>query len=102
MRVDPAVVEAIDRDRVREAFEDRLPDDHDLDQDRWVDLREREVDRYRRSYPDDEEIERRARQAHRRLLDHRGDDLVLERAREIAAGRRTDHSGPKRSSPGLG
>jgi len=72
-----------DRDAWREWFEDRLPDDHGLDQERLEALREREIDRYLETYVSDDEIDRRAERGQARLLAHVDDELVLERAREI-------------------
>ncbi|WP_327053837.1 FAD-dependent oxidoreductase [Halomicrococcus gelatinilyticus] len=74
-----------DRDRWREWYDDRCPDDADLDGDRWVTLRERHIDRRLATYITDDEIERRTERGQRRLLDHVDDELVLERAREIDA-----------------
>lgn len=76
-----------DRERWREWFDERIPAEHDLDQERLLELREREIDRKFDAYLADEEIERRTERAHRRLLDHLDDDLVLEAAREIEAQR---------------
>jgi len=72
-----------DRDAWREWFENRVPDDHGLDEQRLRELREREIDRYLATYVSDEEIDRRAERGQARLLDHLDDELVLERAREI-------------------
>lgn len=69
-----------DRDRWREWFDERLPDDHDLDDDRRVELRERDIDRSFQTYLSDGEIERRAVRGQRRLLDHVDDDLIREYA----------------------
>jgi len=80
-----------DRAAWREWFEDRLPDDHGLDERRLETLREREIDRYLATYVSDEEIDRRAERGQARLLDHVDDELVLERAREI----RTEDAAPE-------
>ncbi|SFS12706.1 Pyridine nucleotide-disulphide oxidoreductase [Halomicrobium zhouii] len=72
-----------DRDRWREWFAERLPSDHDLDEDRLVELREREIDRRLDTYVTESEVSARAERGQRRLLAHLDDDLVLERAREI-------------------
>ncbi|QCS45026.1 FAD-dependent oxidoreductase [Natrinema versiforme] len=72
-----------DRDRWREWFDDRLPDDHDLEDERRREIREREVDRRLETYLSDDEIDARVERGHRRLLEHVDDDLILEAAREI-------------------
>ncbi|MCU4800783.1 FAD-dependent oxidoreductase [Halobacteria archaeon HArc-gm2] len=72
-----------DRDRWREWFAERLPADHDLDEDRLAELREREIDRRLDTYVTESEVSTRAERGQRRLLTHLDDDLVLERAREI-------------------
>ncbi len=79
-----------DRDRWRELFDDRLPDDHDLPEERLAELREREIDRRIDTYLPRSEIKRRTEQGHRRLLDHVDDDLILEAAREITAERQSE------------
>jgi hypothetical protein len=76
-----------DRDRWREWFDDRVPDDHGLSEERRVELRERDIDRSFAAYLTDEEIERRGRRGQRRLLDHVDDDLILDAANEIEAER---------------
>ena len=76
-----------DRDRWREFYDGRFPDDHDLSPDRVEEIREREIDRRFDQYIDDAETERRAEAGQRRLLEHVDDDLVLEAAREIEAER---------------
>jgi len=72
-----------DRDRWREFYEGRFPDDHDLSAERVAEIREREIDRRLDQYITDEAAERRARAGQRRLLRHIDDDLVLEAAREL-------------------
>ena len=72
-----------DEDRWHEWFDDRLPDDHDLDERRYAELREVTIDWARGSYIGDDEAERRAEQGQRALLAHLDDDLVLERAAAI-------------------
>lgn len=79
-----------DRERWREWFGERVPDDHGLDEERFLELRERELDRRFDAYLPDDEIDRRTERAHRRLLDHLDDELILEVAREIRA---TDERG---------
>ncbi|QKY18883.1 FAD-dependent oxidoreductase [Halolamina sp. CBA1230] len=78
-----------ERDRWREFYDGRFPDDHDLSPDRVEEIREREIDRRLDQYVGDETIERRSNAGQRRLLDHVDDDLVLEAAREIEAERGT-------------
>jgi len=75
------------RDAWREWFEDHVPDDHDLDEQRLRELRDREIDRYLATYLPDEEIDRRTERGQERLLDHVDDELVLDRAREIRSER---------------
>lgn len=76
-----------DRDRWREWFDDRLPDDHDLDEERHAELRERDIDRRLETYLDVAEIDRRTERGQELLLDHIDDELVLEAAREIESER---------------
>lgn len=78
-----------DRERWEEQFDERLPDDHGLGEDRLAELREREVERRLGAYLPDDEVERRSRRGQERLLEHVDDELVLERAREIEAERGT-------------
>jgi hypothetical protein len=76
-----------DRETWREWFDEQLPDEHDLDEERWTELREREIDRFLRTYISEEESKRRDRRGQRRLLDHIDDDLILERAAKLSAAR---------------
>jgi threonine dehydrogenase-like Zn-dependent dehydrogenase len=78
-----------DRDRWREWFDEQVPDDHDLDEGRRVELRERDIDRSFGTYLSDEEIEQRGLRGRTRLLDHVDDDLILAAARDIEAERRS-------------
>ena len=78
-----------DRDRWREWFDGQLPDGHDLDEDRRVELRERDLDRSFETYLSDEEIQQRGVRGQKRLLEHVDDDLILDAAREIEAERRS-------------
>lgn len=80
------------RDRWREWLADRIPDDHDVDEERRVSLHERETDR-RFEDPSTDETDRRAERGHDRLLEHIDDNRVLERAREGKAGRRSAEVG---------
>lgn len=75
------------RARWREWFENELPDDHGLDGAELEQLRERYIDRAFDTKLFDAEIERRTERSHRRMLDYIGDDLVLERAKEIQSTR---------------
>ena len=74
-----------DRDRWREWFADRAPDDADVSADRLAELRECEIDRRFETYFADDEIERRIARGQERLLDHVDDERILEAAREIEA-----------------
>ncbi|WP_435066885.1 FAD-dependent oxidoreductase [Haloplanus sp. C73] len=76
-----------DPDRWREWFDDHLPDDHGLDDDRLDTLRERDVERRLDTYLTEAEVERRKERAHERLLDHVDDERILAAAREIEAER---------------
>ncbi|MDS0293737.1 NAD(P)/FAD-dependent oxidoreductase [Halogeometricum luteum] len=76
-----------DRDRWREYIHDRVPDDHGLDEEQLVEMREREIDRRFETYLDDDEVDRRTRRGQRRLLEHVDDDAVLAAARRIEAER---------------
>ncbi len=79
-----------DRDRWREWFDNRLPDDHDLDEARRVKLRERDIDRSFETYLSDEEIERCGVHGQKRLLEYIDDELVLEAARDIESERQSN------------
>lgn len=74
-----------DRNRWREYFDDRLPDDHDLEEERLAEIREREIDRRIDVYLSGDEIERRGKRGQERLLEHIDDDLILEATRELTA-----------------
>lgn len=74
-----------DRDRWREWFGNELPEDHGLDQSRLDELREAYLDRAFETKLTDQEIKERRETAHRRLLHHLDDELILERARELRA-----------------
>lgn len=76
-----------DTDRWREWFDERVPDDHGLDEPRLTELREREVERRLATYLTDDEIERRIQRGHERLLEHIDDDAILRAASEIEAER---------------
>ena len=82
-----------DRERWREWFADSLPDDHDLTEERRVELRERHIDRRFETYVAAEEVERRERRGRDRLLEYVDDDRILERARTIEAERDSGASG---------
>jgi choline dehydrogenase-like flavoprotein len=72
-----------DRDRWREYFDDRVPDDHDLETERHVEIREREIDRRFETYLPSDEVERRIKCGHERLLEHIDDELIHEYAATI-------------------
>jgi len=67
-----------DRDRWREWFDEQLPDDHDLDEDRRVELRERDIGRSFETYLSDGDIEQRSVRGQKRLLEHVDDELIRE------------------------
>ena len=71
-----------DRDRWRMWFENRLPEDMEVDE-RLRELREEEIDRRLATYVSDEDVQERAERGQRRLIEHLDDELVLERAEEI-------------------
>ncbi|PCR91519.1 FAD-dependent oxidoreductase [Natrinema ejinorense] len=75
--------ERSDREQLGERFDERLPDDHDLEAGRLAELREREVDRRLATYLSADEIERRTERGQKRLLEHIDDDLIRQAAREI-------------------
>lgn len=66
------------RDRWREWFDDRIPDDHEVDPRRLEALREADVERRADAYLSTEEIERRRERAHDRLLEHLDTERVLD------------------------
>ena len=74
-----------DRDRWREWFDEQVPDDHDLDEDRRVKLRERDIDRSFETYLSDDGIEQRGERGQKRLLEHVDDDLIREYAADLDA-----------------
>lgn len=74
-----------ERDRWREWFENEVPDDTEVGDDRLRELREEYIDRAFETKLTAAEIEERAERGQRVLLRHLEDELVLERAREIHA-----------------
>ncbi|MFC7139649.1 FAD-dependent monooxygenase [Halosimplex aquaticum] len=76
-----------DRERWEAWFDERVPDDHDASEERLAELREEYVDRAFDTHRSPEEVADLTERAHRRLLAHLDDDLVLERAAEIEAER---------------
>ncbi|WP_135366337.1 FAD-dependent oxidoreductase [Halosimplex halophilum] len=76
-----------DRERWREWFDERVPDDHDAGDERLADLREAYVDDAFDTRRSADEVADLTDRAHRRLLDHLDDDAVLDRAAEIEAER---------------
>lgn len=85
-----------DRDRWRESFEERAPDDHDVSDDRFEELREAYVDRAFETHRSPEEVADLTDRAHRRLIEHLDDDIVLERAAEIES----ERDGDSETAPG--
>ncbi|ELZ24640.1 thioredoxin reductase-like protein [Haloterrigena salina JCM 13891] len=83
--------ESAARNRWREHFDDRVAEDHDLEEDRLAELREREIDRRIGMYISDDEIERRGARGQERLLEHIDDELILDAARAIEAEKRPTH-----------
>ncbi len=81
-----------DPDRWREWFDEHTSDDHDLDEERLVELREREIDRKFATYLSDEDIERRVERGQKRLLEHIDDDRILAAARDIEAERQASET----------
>jgi len=71
-----------DRERWREWFENRIPDDHDTDPDRLADLREQYIDDAFATRVSNEETERRRKHAHDRILEHLDDDRIRAYVRE--------------------
>ncbi|WP_132059324.1 NAD(P)/FAD-dependent oxidoreductase [Halorussus amylolyticus] len=67
-----------DRDRWREWFEGRIPDDHGLGDDRLAELREADIDRSFETYLAPDEIEDRERRGLARLVETVGPDRVLD------------------------
>lgn len=78
------------RDRWREWFDDRLPEENDLREERLAELREREIDRRFDAYLSDDGIERRAERGQKRLLEHIDDEAILRAAREIESERQAE------------
>ncbi|WP_123537774.1 NAD(P)/FAD-dependent oxidoreductase [Halosimplex salinum] len=76
-----------DRERWREWFDERVPDDHETGDERLADLREEYIDDAFETHRSPEEVADLTDRAHRELLEHLDDDLVLERAAEIEADR---------------
>ncbi|NUB93661.1 NAD(P)/FAD-dependent oxidoreductase [Haloterrigena sp. SYSU A121-1] len=79
--------ESAARNRWRERFDERMADDHGLDEARLAELRDREIDRRIEMYISDDEIERRGARGQERLLEHIDDELILDAARAIEAER---------------
>ena len=71
------------RERWREWFDDRLPENHNLDEKRRDTLREAEIDRRLDEYLAAEEIDHRVERGQKRLLSHIDDDLILDAAHDI-------------------
>ncbi|WP_267643608.1 FAD-dependent oxidoreductase [Haloarchaeobius amylolyticus] len=84
-----------ERERWVQWAEENRPEDHDLADDEWEELRDREIDRRFETYISDDEVDRRAEAAHDRLLEHLDDDRILAYARQLEAERET----PTEQSP---
>jgi len=78
-----------DRERWRESFDERVPDDFEADEsdEPLGDLQAAYVDDAFDTRRSADEVADLTHRAHRRLLDHLDDDAVLERAAEIEAER---------------
>ncbi|QPV64294.1 NAD(P)/FAD-dependent oxidoreductase [Halosimplex litoreum] len=76
-----------DRERWREWFDERVPEDHDADDATLDDLREEYIDDAFDTRRSADEVADLTDRGHQRLLEHLDDDAVLERAAEIEAGR---------------
>ncbi|WP_396612688.1 NAD(P)/FAD-dependent oxidoreductase [Haloferax sp. S1W] len=59
-----------DRDDWREWFDDRVPDDCDLSEEKLRELREADIDRRLSTYLSEEEVEARTARGHERLAEH--------------------------------
>ncbi|MFC6797109.1 FAD-dependent oxidoreductase [Haladaptatus sp. DYSN1] len=71
------------RDRWREWAEEKRPEDHELDEERWVALREAEIDRRLATYVTDDERDQLAARGQERLLEHVDDERILAYARNL-------------------
>ncbi|WP_121821897.1 NAD(P)/FAD-dependent oxidoreductase [Halostella salina] len=67
-----------DRDRWREWFENEVGDDHDLDDDRFIELREAYIDRAFGTRRSESEIEARSDRGVRKLVEVLGTERVLD------------------------
>ncbi|GAA0291921.1 NAD(P)/FAD-dependent oxidoreductase [Halarchaeum salinum] len=81
------------RERWREWFAERAPDDVDLNDEHVVEIREREIDRRLDAYREADEIAAAEERGQRRLLEHVDDEYILEAAREIEAAREDGDDG---------
>ncbi|AHG00037.1 thioredoxin reductase [Halostagnicola larsenii XH-48] len=81
-----------DRDRWEQYFDDRMPDDHDLEEADRLEIREREIDRRLEQYIDRSDRKRRRIRGQERLLEYVDDERILEAAREITVKRESDSS----------
>lgn len=81
-----------DRDRWEHYFDDRMPDDHDLEEAKRLEIREREIDRRLEQYIERSNREQRRTRGQERLLEHVDDERILDAAREITAKRESDSS----------
>ncbi|WP_436926894.1 thioredoxin reductase [Halosimplex amylolyticum] len=76
-----------DRERWETWFDERVPGDHGVGDERLAELRDAYLDRAFETHRSADEVADLTERAHRRLLDNLDDDLVLERAAEIEAER---------------
>ncbi|WP_049971467.1 FAD-dependent oxidoreductase [Haladaptatus cibarius] len=67
-----------ERDRWREWFENEVEDDHDIDDERFVELRERYIDRAFETRVSDAEVENRSQRGVRHLVETIGTKQVLD------------------------
>lgn len=69
-----------DPDRWRQHFDERTPDDHEIGENRYVALRDAEVDRRLDSYVGENEIDRRGDVGQERLAARLDDEVILAQA----------------------
>jgi hypothetical protein len=67
-----------ERERWREWAEEHRPEDHDVDDDRWETLREREIDRRFETYRSETEIRARTERGHKRLVEQLDEELIAD------------------------
>lgn len=74
-----------DRDRWREYAETERPDEHEVDEEEWIELREEEIDRRFATYLSEKEIAHRTERGQVRLLEQIDDELIVEYADGLTA-----------------